>query len=259
MKASSKDVACEVHDLKVSYDEKPVLWGIDFEIPTGVLAGIIGPNGSGKTTLLNSILGLKDPERGYAEIFGEPISKVRKKVSYVPQRDTVDWDFPATVFEVVLMGRYGQLGLFKRPGKADRKIAAESLEKVGMEAFRDRQISELSGGQQQRVFIARSLAQQAECFFFDEPFAGVDAASEESIIALMKGMVADGKTLIVVHHDLNSVQDYFDWLILLNLRMVAAGPTENVFTQENLSKTYGGQLTILSRIAEATGGKDNPN
>jgi manganese/zinc/iron transport system ATP- binding protein len=245
--------ACEVHDLKVSYDKKPVLWGIDFKIPRGVLVGIVGPNGSGKTTLLNSILGLKSVDRGYSRVFGEEISQMRKRVSYVPQRDTVDWDFPATVFEVVLMGRYGQLGLFKRPGKMDRQIAMESLEKVGMQEFRGRQISELSGGQQQRVFIARSLAQQADCFFLDEPFAGVDASSEASIIALMKEMVKEGKTLIVVHHDLNSVQNYFEWLILLNLRMVAAGPTKEVFTEENLSKTYGGQLTILSRVAEATG------
>ena len=248
-------IACEVHDLKVSYDNKPVLWGIDFKVPAGVLAGIVGPNGSGKTTLLNSILGLKKLDRGHCLIFGKGIEKVRKRVSYVPQRDTVDWDFPATVFEVVLMGRYGQLGLFKNPKKIDREIARESLEKVGMEDFKDRQISELSGGQQQRVFIARSLAQEADVFFLDEPFAGVDAASEESIISLMKNMVSEGKTLIVVHHDLNSVQDYFQYLILLNLRLVAAGQTKEVFTEENLSKTYGGQLTILSRIAEATGKK----
>ncbi len=253
--SQGKDIACEVHDLKVSYDNKPVLWGIDFDVPKGVLAGIVGPNGSGKTTLLNTILGLKKPDRGYAKVFGEQIEDIRKKVSYVPQRDTVDWDFPATVFEVVLMGRYGQLGLFKSPKKSDKEIAMKSLEKVGMEKFSKRQISELSGGQQQRVFIARSLAQQAELFFLDEPFAGVDAASEESIIALMKDMVKEGKTLIVVHHDLNSVQDYFEYLILLNLRLISAGPTNEVFTEENLSKTYGGQLTILSRIAEATGRK----
>ncbi len=249
---SDPQIACEVHDLKVSYEGKPVLWGIDFQIPSGVLAGIIGPNGSGKTTLLNTILGLKSPDRGHSQVFGKKIDKNRKRVSYVPQRDSVDWDFPASVFEVVLMGRYGQLGLFKRPKKVDKEITLNSIEKVGLTEFKDRQISELSGGQQQRVFIARSLAQEADLYFLDEPFAGVDAASEASIIKLMKRMVAEGKTLIVVHHDLNSVQDYFEYLVLLNLRMITSGRTQDVFTEENLSKTYGGQLTILSRIAEAS-------
>jgi manganese/zinc/iron transport system ATP- binding protein len=240
----------EVHDLTVSYDKKPVLWGIDFSLPKGNLIGILGPNGSGKSTLLKSIMGLIPISSGYIKLFDKEIKDVRKKVSYVPQRESVDWDFPASVFEIVLMGRYGHLGLFKRPRKADKEMAMDALEKVGMTNFADRQISELSGGQQQRVFLARAIAQDAELYFMDEPFAGIDASTEKTIIELLRGMVRNGKTIVVVHHDLQSVSEYFDWLILLNLRLVASGPIEKTFTSENLNDTYGGKLTILTKLTE---------
>lgn len=238
----------EVHDLTVSYDKKPVLWGIDLTIPKGSLVGIIGPNGAGKSTLIKSVMGLIPLGSGYAELFGKPLNEVRGQVSYVPQRGTVDWDFPASVMDVVLMGRYGKLGLFRRPKKADREAALTALRQVGMETFINRQISQLSGGQQQRVFLARALAQQADIYFLDEPFAGVDAATEKAIITLLRKMSDEGKTVIVVHHDLQSVETYFNWVILLNTRLVASGPTEDVFTQPLLQETYGGKLTLLSEV-----------
>jgi manganese/zinc/iron transport system ATP- binding protein len=238
----------EVHDLTVSYDKKPVLWGIDLTIPKGSLVGIIGPNGAGKSTLIKSVMGLIPLGSGYAELFGKPLNDVRGQVSYVPQRGTVDWDFPASVMDVVLMGRYGKLGLFRRPKKADREAALTALRQVGMETFINRQISQLSGGQQQRVFLARALAQQADIYFLDEPFAGVDAATEKAIITLLRKMSDEGKTVIVVHHDLQSVETYFNWVILLNTRLVASGPTEDVFTQPLLQETYGGKLTLLSEV-----------
>lgn len=242
----------EVHDLKVSYEGRPVLWGVDFTLPQGRLIGIIGPNGSGKTTLLNTVLGIKKPDRGFVKIFDQKFDLVKKRVSYVPQKESVDWNFPASVFDVALMGRYGHLGWIKRPGKRDKEIALESLRKVGMESFKDRQISKLSGGQQQRVFLARALAQEADIYFMDEPFSGVDIATEKSLVQLMKTMVKEGKTLIVVHHDLNSVNTYFEWLIMINLRMIACGPTPEVFNEKNLGETYGGKLNILSQLAESS-------
>ncbi len=238
----------EVHDLTVSYDKKPVLWGIDLTIPQGSLVGIIGPNGAGKSTLIKSVMGLIPLGSGYAELFGKPLDDVRDQVSYVPQRGTVDWDFPASVMDVVLMGRYGKLGLFSRPKKADREAALTALRQVGMESYVNRQISQLSGGQQQRVFLARALAQQADIYFLDEPFAGVDAATEKAIITLLRKMSDEGKTVIVVHHDLQSVETYFNWIILLNTRLVASGPMEEVFTQQLLQETYGGKLTLLSEV-----------
>ncbi len=240
----------EVHDLTVSYDRKPVLWGVDFSLPKGKLIGILGPNGSGKSTLLKSIMGLIPVSSGYVKLFDKDIEEVRKKVSYVPQRESVDWDFPASVYDVVLMGRFGHLGLFKRARKADRDMALNALEKVGMQNFANRQISQLSGGQQQRVFLARAIAQDADLYLMDEPFAGVDASTESAIIDLLRNMVKNGKTLIVVHHDLQSVAEYFQWLILLNLRLVASGPVEETFTTENLTDTYGGKLTILSSLTD---------
>ncbi|PTB92644.1 manganese ABC transporter ATP-binding protein [Marivirga lumbricoides] len=240
----------EVHDLSVSYEKKPVLWDVDLSLPSGKLIGIIGPNGAGKSTLLKSIMGLLPLSSGYINILDKPLKEVRDKISYVPQRESVDWDFPTSVFDVVMMGRYGQLGLLKRPKKADKEIVMDSLSKVGMEAFKDRQISQLSGGQQQRVFLARALAQQAEIYFMDEPFAGVDAATEKAIVELLRQMSAEKKTVIVVHHDLQPVARYFDWIILLNMRLVASGPIENAFTPELLQETYGGKLTLLTEISE---------
>lgn len=242
--------ALEVHDLTVSYDRKPVLWSVDFSLPKGSLVGIMGPNGSGKSTLLKSIMGLVPTSSGYVKIFGQDLKNIRKRISYVPQRESVDWDFPASVADVVLMGRYGHLGLFRRPGKADREIAEECLVKVGMENFRNRQISQLSGGQQQRVFLARALAQQAELYFMDEPFVGVDAATERTIMDLLREMRDEGKTVIVVHHNIQNAGDYFDWLVLMNLRLVASGPTEDVFNTEYIQEAYGGKLTLLNSVVE---------
>jgi len=240
----------EVHDLTVSYDNKPILWDIDFTLPKGAMIGIVGPNGSGKTTLLKTIMGLVEKDSGYITIFDRPLSEVRQRISYVPQRGSVDWDFPASAFEVALMGRYGKRGLFKPLTREDRQKALESLEKVGMTGHQNRQISQLSSGQQQRVFLARALSQEAECYIMDEPFAGVDAATESAIIELLKTMKNEGKTLLVVHHDLQSVISYFNWLVLLNARLIACGPAKEVFSQKNLEDAYGGQLNILSKIGD---------
>ena len=248
----------EVHDLTVSYERQPVLWGIDFTLPKGQMIGIIGPNGSGKTTLLKTMMGLVEPNSGFVKMFDSKLEDVRDKVSYMPQRGSVDWDFPASVMDVALMGRYGKAGLFNRLSKEDREIAADCLEKVNMLSYKDRQISQLSGGQQQRAFLARALAQQAELYLMDEPFAGVDAATESSIIQVLKEMKEAGKTLIVVHHDLQSVVEYFDWIVLLNTRLVASGPAHQVFSAELLQEAYGGKLTLLSKISELVRQKDLP-
>lgn len=245
----------EIHDLTVAYHKKPVLWGIDLVVPKGKLVGIVGPNGAGKSTLIKAIMGLLPASSGWIKIFGEPYTKNLKKVGYVPQRESVDWDFPVNVMDVVLMGRYGHLGLLKRPGKRDHEIARECLEKVKMLPFANRQIANLSGGQQQRVFLARALAQESDLYLMDEPFAGVDAATESAIVTLLQELKSRGKTLLVVHHDLPTARSYFDTLLLLNMRVVAFGPTEEVFTQELLQKTYGGRLTILSEVADAVAQK----
>jgi manganese/zinc/iron transport system ATP- binding protein len=242
--------AVEFHDLTVSYDKKPVLWNIDMELPQGALIGIVGPNGAGKSTLIKSAMGLLPLGSGYVRIFDRPLEEVRQRVSYVPQRGSVDWDFPTSVLDVVLMGRYAQLGLLRRPRKADKDIAMEALRKVGMEAFTKRQIAQLSGGQQQRVFLARALAQQADLYFMDEPFAGVDAATETAILEVLQELATAGKTVIVVHHDLQSAAEFFDWIVLLNMRLVAAGPIQEVFTSALLQETYGGKLTVLAEISE---------
>lgn len=242
--------ALEVHDLTVAFDRKPVLWNIDLVIPQGKIVGIVGPNGAGKSTLIKAIMGILPLSSGYAKLFDLPLNDVRGRISYVPQRESVDWDFPASVMDVVLMGRYSKLGLFKRPRKADRDAALDCLRKVGMEAFANRQISQLSGGQQQRTFLARALAQQADVYFMDEPFAGVDAATEKTIITLLRTMAQSGKTVIVVHHDLQSVTNYFDWVIMLNTRLIASGPTQETFTQDNLQETYGGKLTLLADVGD---------
>ncbi len=257
--ATHSTPALEVHDLTVAFDRKPVLWNIDLTIPKGKLVGVIGPNGAGKSTLIKSVMGLLPLSSGYTKLFDQPLKNVRGKISYVPQRESVDWDFPASVMDVVLMGRYANLGLFKRPRKADRDIALDSLKKVGMEAFANRQISQLSGGQQQRTFLARALAQQADIYFMDEPFAGVDAATEKAIITLLRDMTHTGKTVIVVHHDLQSVTTYFDWVILLNTRLIGSGPTEEIFTQENLQETYGGKLTLLADVGDLLRRERYPN
>src|SRR5688572_21877865 len=240
----------EIHDLTVSYQKKPVLWGIDLAVPRGRLVGIVGPNGAGKSTLIKAAMGLLPLNSGWVKIFGEPVKRQLTRVGYVPQRESVDWDFPVSVMDVVLMGRYGRLGLIKRPAKQDREIARECLDKVKMLPFANRQISNLSGGQQQRVFLARALAQQSDLYFMDEPFAGVDAATESAIVTLLQELKNKGKTLMVVHHDLPTAREYFDMLLLLNMRVVAFGNTDKVFTPDLLQKTYGSKLTILSEVAE---------
>jgi len=249
----------EVHDLTVSYHKKPVLWSVDFTLPKGVLAGIIGPNGAGKSTLIKAIMGLLPISAGYIKIFDKPVEEVRTRISYVPQRESVDWDFPTSALEVVLMGRYHKIGLFKSPRKADIDAAMDALGQVKMEGYANRQISQLSGGQQQRVFLARALAQDAEVYFMDEPFAGVDAATEATIIEVLRKMVAKGKTIVVVHHDLQTVQGYFDWVLLLNMHLVASGPTHKVFNDELLQKTYGGKLSLLSKIGDLVQKQEFPN
>jgi manganese/zinc/iron transport system ATP- binding protein len=250
--------AIEVHNLSVSYHRKPVLWDIDFILPEGKLVGIVGPNGSGKTTLLKSIMGLLEPDGGYVEVFGDELDKQRSRVSYVPQRESVDWDFPADVLDVVKMGRYKKGKLLKRLSKEDKRISLESLEKVGLLEYADRQIGQLSGGQQQRVFIARSLAQKADLYLMDEPFVGVDASTEEAILQLLVEMKNEGKTVVIVHHDLQTAHEYFDWIVLLNTRLVACGPKEEVFTSKNLQEAYGGRLTVLSKIGDLLSDREFP-
>lgn len=250
MIAEAKNPVLEIHDLTVTYSKRPVLWDIDLTIPAGSLVGVVGPNGAGKSTMIKAVMDLVPLASGFIKIFDKDLKDVRKKVSYVPQRGSVDWDFPASVLDVVLMGRYGHLGFLKYPRKADKEAAIDALRKVGMEPFKNRQISELSGGQQQRVFLARSLAQHAELYFMDEPFAGVDAATEKAIILLLREMSEKGKTVVVVHHDLQSAPQYFDWMIMLNTRLVASGPTKEVFTDDILKETYGGKLTMLTEVSK---------
>lgn len=232
-------IAVQVDDLTVAYDYKPVLWDIDLSVPEGVLMAIVGPNGAGKSTLIKTILGIIKPIAGSVSIFGEPYKNQRKMVAYVPQKGSVDWDFPTTAFDVVLMGTYGSLGWIKRPGAREKKIALEAMEKVDMLSFRNRQISQLSGGQQQRVFLARALAQDASIYFMDEPLQGVDATTEIAIINILKELRKAGKTVIVVHHDLQTVPEYFDWVTFLNVKKIATGPVKDIFNDDNLTQTYG--------------------
>ncbi|MGK5593976.1 MAG: metal ABC transporter ATP-binding protein [Parachlamydiaceae bacterium] len=238
-------LALEVDQLSVNYDKTPVLWDISLKVPSGVLVGIIGPNGAGKSTFIKTILGLTPSLTGKVEFFGQPLKQVRQKIAYVPQRESVDWDFPITVKELVLMGRYGRLGLFKRPREADYKAVDDYLELVGMAKYADRQISQLSGGQQQRVFLARALIQEADVYFMDEPFTGVDLATEKTLIQVMKDLVSQNKTVFVVHHDLNSIDAMFDWLIILNLRLVAYGPLKEVFNAHHLNTAYGKNFALF--------------
>jgi manganese/zinc/iron transport system ATP- binding protein len=238
--------AVEVADLTVAYREKPVLWDVDLDVPAGVLMAIVGPNGAGKTTLIKAVLGLVRPAAGQVLVHGRSYGEQRRLVAYVPQRGTVDWDFPTNVLDVVTMGTYGTLGWVRRPGRVERERALAALEQVGMSDLAERQISQLSGGQQQRVFLARALVQDAQVYLMDEPFQGVDATTEVAIVQLLQELRARGKTVIVVHHDLQTVADYFDWVMLLNVRRIASGPVDEVFTDENLRLTYGGRVPLLS-------------
>lgn len=244
-------IAIEVHDVTVAYHRKPVLWDVDVSIPAGKLVAIIGPNGAGKSTLLKAILGLVPMASGSVLIHGRSLRDARRLVGYVPQRESVDWDFPIDAQGVVLMGCYGRLGWFRRPSRTDRARALECLARVDMAEFAKRQIGQLSGGQQQRVFLARALMQDASLYLMDEPFAGVDAATERAIFDVLRELRKAGKTVIAVHHDLQSVEEYFDHVLLLNTRLIAAGPTSAVYTPANLQRTYGGRLTILDEAAQA--------
>lgn len=245
------NIAVQVDDLTVAYHQKPVLWDIDLQIPKGCLMAIVGPNGAGKSTLIKSILDIIKPLAGTILIHGKSYAEQKKKVAYVPQRGSVDWDFPTKVLDVVMMGTYGKLGWLKRPGKKEKQEAQNALQKVEMLDFQDRQISQLSGGQQQRVFLARSLVQNAEIYFMDEPFQGVDATTELAIIELLKELKNQGKTVIVVHHDLDTVPEYFNWVTLLNVKVVAFGPVKTTFTAENLKKTYGSKHSFEFLIEES--------
>lgn len=241
----------DVHDLTVAYHRKPVLWDVDWSLEGPSLVGVIGPNGAGKSTLIKAILGLVPVASGSVRLFGQPVDAVRRRIGYVPQRESVDWDFPVSVMDVVLMGTYGRLGWFRRPGRVEREWALECLRDVGMADLADRQIGQLSGGQQQRTFLARALAQRADLYFMDEPMAGVDAATEQVILRLLGRLRDEGKAVIAVHHDLRTVAEAFDRVVLLNMRLVASGPTTTTFTPENLRKTYGGRLAILDAAGEA--------
>jgi len=241
--------AWEVEDLHVNYGKKQVLWDVSFSVPPGVMVAIVGPNGAGKSTLLKTALGLVEPLSGKIDLLGQPVKKVKQKIAYVPQRESVDWDFPITALELILMGRYGRLGLLGRLRQADREAALRSLELVGMGDFAHTQIGQLSGGQQQRLFIARALVQGGSLFFLDEPFAGVDLATEKSIVSLLQAQKEEGKTIFSVHHDLPTVEEYFDWVILLNTRLIACGPVKQVFTAENLALTFGKSQELFDEAA----------
>lgn len=246
---SPKSLPLTIRDLTVAYHRKPVIWDIDLTIPEGKLVSIVGPNGAGKTTLIKACLDLIPRSSGEVLIYGQPYKQARQRVGYVPQRESVDWGFPVSALDVVAMGTYGQLGWFRRVSKRSKALSMQALERVGLADYAHRQISQLSGGQQQRTFLARALVQDADIYFMDEPFAAVDAATERAIVEMLKEIQERGKTVLVVHHDLATVPQYFDWTVLLNMRVVAAGPTDEVFNQQNLRRTYGGKLTLLTQAA----------
>lgn len=243
-----------VHDMTVAYHRKPVLWDIDFDSPEAQLIAIVGPNGAGKSTLIKACLDLIPRASGQVMVYGKPYRAQRKLVGYVPQRETVDWEFPVSALDVVTMGRYGKIGWLKPVTREHKNASMAALDRVGMADYAHRQISQLSGGQQQRVFLARALAQDAMLYLMDEPFASVDAATERAIIAVLNDLKAAGRTVLVVHHDLQTVPEYFDWVMLLNMRIVAFGPVKDVFNERNLQKTYGGKLTLLDAAAQAIAG-----
>lgn len=233
-----QELAVKVSGLTVHYHDAPVLWDIDLAIPQGEFVGIMGPNGAGKSTLLKAMLGLTETVSGSIWVHGKPLSLMRKRTAYVPQREAVDWDFPITVRQLVLMGCYPRCRLFAPISKKDHLLCLECLEKVGIAEYADRQISQLSGGQQQRAFLARALMQEADIYFLDEPLAGVDHTTEEIVMELLTSLVKEGKTVLMVHHDLNRVEEYFSWVLLLNVRLIALGPTKSTFTKPNIYKTY---------------------
>ncbi|CAM3660942.1 metal ABC transporter ATP-binding protein [Cytobacillus oceanisediminis] len=243
-----KGPAISIQDLHVSYYGNEAVKGVSLSVETGNLVGIIGPNGAGKSTFLKAMLNLIPKDKGDVKVMGRTIKEVRKRIAYVPQRNDIDWDFPITVLDAVLIGTYPHLKLFRRPKKKDKEWAMQCLQRVGMQDFSKRQIGELSGGQQQRVFLARALAQQADLFFLDEPFVGVDVSSEETIVKILKELCRQGKTVIVVHHDLSKANDYFNQLILLNKELIGFGTVEEVFKPEVIKKAYKGQFAFMNEI-----------
>jgi manganese/zinc/iron transport system ATP- binding protein len=231
--------AVQIEDLTVAFGDQPVLWDVDWSVSAGLLVAVVGPNGAGKSTLLKAILGMVRPVAGTVRIGGRPARESRRRVAYVPQRNAVDWDFPTNVLDVVIMGTYGQLGWFRRPGRSQRQLALDALRRIGMADFAHRQISELSGGQQQRVFLARALVQQADLLLMDEPFQGIDAITEQAILQILRELRNEGRTIIAVHHDLSTVAEYFDTVLLLNVRRIAYGPCSETLTPSHLQQTYG--------------------
>lgn len=256
--AAEPAIPLSIYDLTVAYHNRPVLWDISVNVPSGQLVGIVGPNGAGKSTLIKAVMDLVPRVSGRVLFFGKSYKQNRHRVGYVPQRESVDWDFPVNALDVVTMGLYGKIGWFLPVTRRHRKIAMQALEQVGIADLARRQISHLSGGQQQRTFLARALAQDADLYLMDEPFAAVDAATERVIVQLLHALKDAGKTILVIHHDLQTVVDYFDHVILLNMRIVASGPTATTFTHENLQKTYGGKLTLLDQATEAMRHAERP-
>ncbi|WP_282097223.1 metal ABC transporter ATP-binding protein [Guyparkeria sp. SB14A] len=239
---SLSDKPLAVRGLTVSYGDKPAVFSLDMTVEPGSMTAIIGPNGAGKSTTLKAVLGIVPRLSGVVSVFGQPLAASRRRIAYVPQRASVDWDFPTRVIDVVLMGLVRELGLLQPVRGHHRQRAFDCLDRVGMRDFADRQIGQLSGGQQQRVFLARALAQGADLYLLDEPFAGVDAATERAIIDVLKGLKAEGRTVVAVHHDLSTVRDYFDHVLMINVHKVAEGPVAEAFTEENLQRAYGGRL-----------------
>ena len=250
-KGAGGEVPLSIHDLTVAYHRKPVIWDVGFDVPAGSLVGIVGPNGAGKSTLLKAAMDLIPRASGRIEVFGKSFRQNRRRVGYVPQRESVDWDFPVDALDVVTMGLYGKLGWLTPVRKKQRQAAMDALCRVGIGDLAGRQISQLSGGQQQRTFLARALVQNADLYLMDEPFAAVDAATERAIVDILHEMKRNGKTAVVIHHDLQTVPEYFDHVVLLNMRVVAHGPVGDVFTPKNLQRTYGGRLTLLDEVSEA--------
>lgn len=235
----------QVRDLSASYEQKRVLNNINLNFEMGKIYGVVGPNGSGKSTLFKSILGLIPIDTGEVSIDNKPLSEFQNRIAYIPQKEEVDWSFPVTVQDLVLMGAYPNIGVFQKIGDRELNMAKEAMEKLEILHLKDRQIGELSGGQQQRAFIARAVCQQAEIYFMDEPFVGVDMVTEEKIVELLKSLSAEGKMIIIIHHDLSKVEQYFDDLVLLNRRVVAFGKVEEVFIEENIQKVFSSQLPLL--------------
>ncbi len=252
-----ENTVLQIKDLTVAYQNNVVLQNVNLSIPSGNLVGIIGPNGAGKSTLLNAIMHLIPKIEGEVKIKGESLKTIRKQVAFIPQRDSVDWNFPISVLDLVLMGRYAKLPWYKKITDLDKQQALNCLEKVNMLNFADKHISELSGGEKQRIFIARALAQEAEVYFFDEPLVGIDATSEKEIMEILNQMKMEGKSIFVVHHDLQSSVEYFDWVIFINRKIVASGPISSVFSLQNLQNTYGEAFSVLSKINQLVNKSQN--